>query len=252
MTGNQDIVHPALAGAARAAAQRLSYLGPILSSGSPLRAIENGVVLEVRLDSSPAAIVGEVRHQGAGDSLLAGVLDVFCDAIEGLPLREAADHGTIHVLERLRGGHPTSMVPGILTPRSAGSAFRICERLIRGILVQRGPSASTGTNFWNPVLSQAWRAQTAEQRIATLQPMIDAFRAARQLSPEDFYLVRIEKARRIVLGFGPNVRHERKGPLLRELERDLRRSTGDRLEIYMDEMKDDNAIRRLAPSGDLS
>jgi hypothetical protein len=249
MTADGDIIHPALADAARAASQRLGHGGAIAPENSAFQAVENGIALEMRLGSTAQAVVLEARHHGAGDPLQAGVLDVFCDVIEGLPLREAADHGTIHALDRLLGDQPTSIVRGILTPRGAGAAFRVCDRLVRKIFALHEPSAKAGANSWNPALSQEWRGKNVDQRGATLDPLIGAFRATHELATEDFYLVRIEKARRIVMGFGPRIGHERKGPLLRQLERTLRRSTGDQLEIYMDEMKDDNVLRRLAPPG---
>jgi hypothetical protein len=249
MTADGDIIHPALADAARAAFKRLAHGGAVPAAHFTFQAVEDGIVLETRLESSAKAVVLEARHHGAGEPLQAGVLDVFCEVIEGLPLREAADHGTIHALDRLCGDQPTGIVRGILTQRGAGSAFRVCERLIRKILLLHEPSSQAGTNFWNPVMSQEWRSKNADQRAATLGPMIDAFRTAHQLQAEDFYLVGIEKARRVVMGFGPRIGHERKAPLLRQLEQNLRRSTGDQLEIYMDEMKDDNVLRRLAPPG---
>ena len=160
-------------------------------------------MLETRLELTASAVVLEARHHGAADPLLAGVLDVFCEAIEGLPLREAADHGTIHALDRLRGDQLTSIVRGILVPRGAGAAFRVCDRLIRKILVLHEPSAKAGTNFWYSALSQQWRGKNADQRSATLEPMIDAFRAAHQLAAEDFYLVRIRESAAYPSGVRP-------------------------------------------------
>ncbi len=259
MTGEQGIVHPAFADAARAAAKRAMRRGSVTPEQAELvyTAAENGLTLGVRVESTTRNLVREARHDGADDAVLVGIVDVFCQSIEGLPLREAADHGTIHALDRLREDRPTSVVAGILTPRSAGSAFGVCDRLIRRILAdhETATKAKPTDNFWIPALSKAWRGQSADQRLATLQPLIEIFRTERQLEAEDFYLAEIEKTQRIIVGFGPRIGVDKKPPLLREFERQIRKITGDRLEVYMEEMKDDNALRRLGPTepaGDVS
>lgn len=243
-----DIIHPALAALACTAAALPSHRGTsVAEPGEPAYAArENGVVLSLRLGAPPHQSIERARYDGATDAILIGILETFCCAIEGLPLREAADHGTIHALSRLRDNQPIRAVPGILTPQSAGSGFVLCDRLIRRILAEQGGAKSQSTaNFWNPPLSERWRAQSAEQRKANLEAIAAAFRKARQLNPSDFYLAGIDRTIRVFVGFGPNVTPEKKPCLLREFEGQVRKITGSRLEVYVEEMKDHNAIRRL-------
>jgi hypothetical protein len=248
------LVLPAFAAAARAAAATASRERPLIpGTGRIFRSTENDVTLEVRIDQRPGetrdANVVEARHLGARDESLRGVLEVFCATIEGLPLREAADHGAIHALEKLRGDVlVTRPVSGILTPRSAGTAFVCCERLIRAILAQYSmeTGARNTANFWNPALSAAWRAMSDPERVASLQPIIERFRTSHQLSEDDIWVAAIEKARRIVIGFGARVDYREKPMLLMHLELEIRKQTGDKLELFMSEAKDSNPIRRLA------
>lgn len=247
------MLHPAFAAAAAAAATQLAREGEITSAtaGVLYRANDDDVYLAVRV-GGPAGrqIVEEARHSGASDPLVLGTLDVFCQVIEGLPLQEAADHGSIHALERIRGDSLAMPVEGILTPRSAGGAFSLCEHLIRDILAQHQAATGDKTtqNFWNPPLSASWRAKSADERLAALQPLVSRFVADNNLNAGDLQITEIEKARRIVVKFGSGLRHEQKPILLMQFERHVRRATGDRLEVYMEEMKDNNQIRRLGPN----
>lgn len=234
---------------------REGNLPPDATGGPAYQATENGVTLLVRLDTSGGRPrVAAARHGGAMDAALRGVLDTFCRLIEGLPLQEAADHGAIHTLEALRNAQSPNPVPGVLTPRSAGHAFACCEKLMRDILRQH--QADTGKqdtrNFWNPPLSDEWRSASDEQRIAILQPQIVAFRSAHGLIDQDIWVAAVEKVRRVIVGFGPAVAYDRKPRLLMELELEVRKATGDRLEFFMDEKTDINKMRRLGPSEESS
>jgi hypothetical protein len=218
--------------------------------GETYAATENGLTLRLRVRKPRDRwTVIEARHSGATDPLLRGVIDTFCQVVEGLPLQEAADHGAIHALERLRGDPLARPIPGILTPRSAGTAFTSCERLIRSILAQleAQDGAQDHANFWNPALSAYWREMSDAARIAALQPVIESFRGAHGLAADDLWVDRIEKARRVIIGFSAKVGYTAKPSLLMRLEVDIRQTTGNRLELFMAEAKDSNAIRRLTP-----
>ena len=247
-----ELIHPAFAAAALAAASSPRHEGALGTAAGPTyRAEEAGTALMLRLakPGNPSWIVAEARYLGAGSEALIGVLETFCAAIEALPLREAADHGAIHALERLRGDALARPVMGIVTPRSAGAAFVCCERLVRAILAQHAAATGDGStaNFWSPGLSSAWRSRSDGERIAVLEPIMRKFRAERHLSEDDIWIAAIEKTRRVVTGFGPAVDYREKPGLLMRLEVEMRRVTGDALELFMSETKDSNPIRRLAP-----
>lgn len=243
-------VHPDLLPALHTVTARLEYAGPLGADGGTHYAVTTPeATLAVSVGPAPSWTVRAARHSGARDDALRRLLDVLCRAIEGLPLREAADHGAIHTLERLHQASPSLAIRGIVTVRSAGAGFLICETLIRDILHEHERRAGPVPiqNFWNPPLSEAWRRMDTAARLATLKPIVDEFRAAAGLGENGLWLVRIERMARIVVGFGAAIGHEQKPILLRKLESAIRRKTGDRLELYMEEMKDDNTIRRLQP-----
>lgn len=248
-------IHPALAGVAAVAAQQPTKAGEavVADMGSVYSASDDGVTLSVSLVRGRKDwLVHEARYRAADGATpeLKGVLEIFCGTIEGLPLQEAADHGTIHVCERLREKVPQPLVGGIHTPRSMGLAFRRCDRLIRDVLAQY--RATTGDketrNFWNPALSKEWRLKSTEQQIETLRPIIESFRKFAGAGEDDIWVSRIEKLRRVIVDFGENVDASRKPVMLLHLEQTVRRATGERLEFYMEELKDNNRIRRLGTS----
>ncbi|MGH6977242.1 MAG: hypothetical protein ACREED_09465 [Stellaceae bacterium] len=250
MSAIAEVVHPDLLPALHSVAARLEYAGTLGENGGTHYAITiPEATLAVSVGPAPSWTVRAVRHAGARDEELQRLLDVLCRAIEGLPLREAADHGAIHALERLHDATPSLAIRGIVTVRSAGPGFFICETLIRGILREHERRAGPVPieNFWNPPLSEAWRRMDTGARLATLKPIVGEFRAAAGVGENDLRLVRIERMARIIVGFGAAVGHDQKPILLRKLEAAIRRKTGDRLELYMEEMKDDNTIRRLQP-----
>jgi len=244
-------VHPALVSAARELARHATKAGDVTVAehGRSYSATEDGVTLSVCLVRGRGSwTVAQARYRVPGDAAeLTGVLEAFCRAIEGLPLQEAADHGAIHACNGLRASVPQPLVAGIHTPRSMGAAFMRCERLMRAVLAQyRTVSDDRETrNFWNPALSQQWRLKTAEQQLESLRPVVENFRKSQGLAESEIWVARIEKMRRVVIDFGESVDAARKSALLMDLERAVRTATGERLELYMEELKDNNRIRRL-------
>lgn len=245
-------LHPALASAAAGAAREPTRAGDAaaMSRARLYSATDAGVTLSVWLVRGRTGWqVAEARYRLAENATpeLKGTLETFCHAIEGLPLQEAADHGTIHTCERLREAVAEPLVEGIHTPRALGAAFARCDRLIRSILAQyRSATGDQETrNFWNPALSQDWRLKTIEQRMEILRPIMEDFCTSQGGARSDMWIARIEKMRRVVIDFDNAVDSARKPALLRGLERAIRHATGERLELYMEELKDNNGIRRL-------
>jgi hypothetical protein len=245
-------IHPALADAAAAAAALPTKAGEAVAADGEraFSAVDCGVTLSVSLRRGRQSwLVAAARYRAGDDAPTAfkGVLEVFCRVIEGLPLQEAADHGAIHAAERLRQTKPQPLVDGIHTPRSLGALFGRCEGLIRDILAQY--RAATGDretrNFWHPALSKEWRLQSTAQQIETLRPILEAYRKAEGLGEDDMWISRIEKMRRVLVDFGEGVDGNRKPSMLMHLEQAVRDATGERLEFYMEELKDNNRIRRL-------
>ena len=202
----------------------------------------DGVTLTLDLDASTKALsICAARHDAAGEAR--AVLDALCSIIIGRPIQEAADHGVIHVM----GQMAPAKVPGILTPRNAGPAFLIAERLLRRAFAAAQDKYGIGyrENRWNSRPGTAWVAKSEAEQAAILKRSINAFLRERGRKAGDLWITGIEKSRRVTVAFAAEVPCVLKPEMLLSLERCIRKDTGEPLELFMEEMKDANKIRRL-------
>lgn len=231
--------------------------GAVDSIESPVRAASKGGAGEKRLraedDGRRLTLVlrrgriASARHEGVSDPAEARVFDAFCQVLEGLPIQEAADHAGHHVMARLRAPGEAPPVPGIVTPWNADSLYRRPMHLIRRIRADYAtgrPEASV-ENFWNPAISKDWLRLDEAAQLARIDGILGEFLADRGLSPGSLVAVGVEHNIRVLLAFSQAVGYERKPALLMAFERALRTRTGDRLEVFAEEMADGNRIRRL-------
>ena len=211
-------------------------------------AAEEGVSLTVAISmgDGPARVVA-ARHCGATQPWLRAACESFCRLIEGLPLQEAAEHGAIQLVDRLRGPEQPAPVPGILTPRNSGAMFTFVEHLIRAIYAQH--LANTGEkpapSNWNSPLPAGWARLPKDEQISLLRPVIASELEHEGFTSDDVWINDIHRGLRVTMAFGPHVSAQRKPTLLMKLERCMRLTTGARLEVYAQEMRDQNVIRRL-------
>ena len=246
MTDSFDRVHPAFRAAVAAAADALCRDGALEAANGAerLAAAENGTSLQLLVRRGK---ILRAAHEGAGDPAQRAVLDVFCLAVEGLPMQEAADHGGHHTLARLRDSEATAPVPGIVTPCNADLLFQLPARLLRAAHAdyRAGHEIRSVENFWNPTISKAWLRLDEAAQIARLETVLSRFLVDEGLEAGDACVVGVENNIRIVLAFAESVAYDRKPPLLMDFERRVRAATGDRIEVFAEEMKDTNRIRRL-------
>ncbi len=207
---------------------------------------EAGVCLSVTVNGATKRhVILRARHSGGQSPRDARVFDQLCKIIEGRPLQEAADHGAIYTAEALPGDCAT--VPGIGTPHNAGPPFRLAERLMRKIhaLARERFHVEDRENTWYSQPRSEWLAMNEAAQAAQVKPIVADSLRRQGLSENDAWICRIERGTRITIAFSNQVSYAQKPKLLMELERRLRRETGDPLELFMDEMKDGNKIRRL-------
>jgi hypothetical protein len=242
-----DQVHPLFRAALEAAGQAACREGapsPAEEGEELLEAAEEGTRLQVVVKRGK---ILRAAHQGAEDPAARAVLDVFCQTIEGLPLQEAADHAGHHMVARLRNGVDTRPVPGILTPWNADPLFHPPIRLLRRILADHRERHGIESleNFWNPTISKDWLRLDEGAQCARLEAMLADFLAEQGLVEGDMQVVGVERNIRVLLAISGDLDYRRKPSLLLAFERKLRAATGDRLEVFAEEMKDDNKLRRL-------
>jgi hypothetical protein len=215
-----------------------------VSGEERLRAEENGRCLTLSLRKGK---VVNAAHEGVTDPAEREVFDAFCRVLVGLPIQEAADHAGHHVMAAQHDPDQARPVPGIVTPWNADPLFQRPMRMIRRIRADyaaRRPSASV-ENFWNPTISKDWLRLDEAKQLACVDEILSAFLAERGLVSGNLVAVGIENNIRVLLAFSEEVGYAHKPALLMDFERKLRTATGDRLEVFAEEMADENRLRRL-------
>lgn len=236
----------------RQASGRLQHAGALPTDGTLVRyeAAEDGLALAVMVDPSRNIIV-HARHAG-GDLVQQAVLDTLCRAIEGTTVQEAADHGAIKALYAVVDRSQKRPVAGILLPRNANFAFAAAERLVRRLhaTYRAASGEELRPNEFMTLPSGTWQSKSSDEKRSTLAAAVFGFATDRGLPPDSLHLERIERDLlaqdiRIVITIGDQVPGGDKPALCRALERHLKDGVEATLQLYVEEVKDRNAIRRL-------
>jgi hypothetical protein len=200
----------------------------------------DGRVLSLELDGGT---IVRAMFTGAKDAIETGVLETLCAAIEGLPIDEAADHGAIRAEAHLRD-QSDRPVSGIVTPRAAGEVFAMAEKLMRKARASHGTPRAR--NEHDNALSESWRSAKESVRRDLLARAIETFCRARGMSSADVQVTAIEHDVRVVVTLPDSLPPNEKPKFAMDLERAIRHDVDPRLELYAEELKDKNKLRRLA------
>jgi hypothetical protein len=237
--------------AALAALDPRPHEGDITVDGAVQLAVSHGdAVLDVWVDT--AQRVASARHRG-GSLETRALLEAACEAIEGLPLREVADHGGHHLELALRGRGEPRLVPGILSPANADPRVAAAVRTLRSLVHQfstRVAPVAVRSDFVPPV-SQRWATASPADRESMTKAALASIALALGFGNGAIELAHIQGDRRIVVSFSPEVPVARRPALLFDIERGLKSSVEDGLSVYMEEMTDKNRLRRLAQIGEI-
>lgn len=219
--------------------------------GRRIEAVEDGASL-VLLVRATDNVIAAARHAGGGSEVRRALLEGFCAQIEGVPIQEAADHGSVRLLNSLRNRNQVRPVSGILMPRNTHPDFVLLEHLIRR--ARDGYAALAGLtdrqNFYEVPPSSAWLARTDQQRTLAVTESIRAFATGHGLSADAITLRELtndiqKHPVRLFVSFDPDLDPDRKPVLARALEGHLKDRVEWRLELHNEEMHDANRLRRL-------
>ena len=216
----------------------LAFEGKIDEEGGlvMVQAAADGAILALLVE--PAAnLIRMARHRDAATPEPAALLDRFCALIEGLPILEASDHGTIRLEARLRDRAARRPVPGVLSPEAAWSGFALPRALIRGALAAyRGKTGfSSRDNDFDPGAAAEWMGLDDKARRQRLAALID---------PAEATVTAIEHDVRVVVRFAAAMAGCDKQRQMMKMEQAIKAGAEPRLELYLEELKDANIIRR--------
>lgn len=234
-------------------------LGEIASRSSPqhegtldgagiYKAEEDGVILALKI-SEKTKLIEQARHRGVVSPEGKALFDLICDIVEGLPIQEAAEHALIKAEYHLRLQTGAEPVRGIVTPRNADAIFQQPLRLLRSIYAnfKKAAGEKEQINFFDRPPSATWMGLSEAERVQKVSNFV-ATRYSAALPKETILTVsRIdgEGGFRVFFTWEGEAPSAVKGAYLMKLERALRDHVEPRLEIFLEEWKDQNTKRRL-------
>jgi len=162
-------------------------------------------------------------------------------------LLEATYHGALRLEHRLRPGSSRPL-RGIVLPRAVHPHFALVEELLRGALASyrelSGFDVTRGQYDDRP--RPDWLAASLEQRKQRLEAALAQVLPSFGLEASDASVVSIRYDVRVELGLSEAWKKLDQPRLVMALERELQARVDPRLEVYVQELKDKNQLRRLA------
>jgi hypothetical protein len=245
-------LQPMLAEALRAATASFTHEGEAPAAGAKLRiesVSENGAV---SLAVGDGDIIRAARHNGVQPAVRRGLLELMCREIEGRTVQDAADHGAVLVIHRLRQRVESRPAPGILLPANAGTEVIAALEMLRGACrkYQEQSSGERKPNFFERGPSAAWQALPAADKVRKAAEAISTFCRAEGKGATAVRLDHVEKdihGHEIRIIIQADAAAEREGVpfFLRRLERFLKANLEEALQVYLEPVKDKNVLRRL-------
>ncbi|MEE9384521.1 MAG: hypothetical protein V3V08_14040 [Nannocystaceae bacterium] len=205
-----------------------------------------GTRLWLEVDSATHRIV-RAGYDGEASEGRAGILAVLCGNVAGIPIQEASDHGIARVELILRGDRDRRPVSGVVLAEFLDPDFGLAQDLLREARRKYGLAAdlSDSQNDYEHAPCDAWLALSDEQRRARITAVFDGFCRDRSMLPATLSFVGLQSSVRVVAsltGLGASGRSR----VATAVERRLKDELEPRLELYFEELRDKNALRRLA------
>jgi len=204
--------------------------------------------VRLRLLANPSSqLISSAGFTGAAGEVSRGLLEALSELAPGLTVHELADHGAIHLEAALRDLASAKAHSGIRLARAADPAFRWIEALTRAALVdwraKTGYAASANEFDFSP--RPQWLAAEEPERRAWLAQAIIETGQTEGLEVSGVAINRIEYNVRVVLNLPDAMPRRAKEHMLLCLEKGIKSRVDPRLEVFGEELKDRNVIRRL-------
>lgn len=246
--------HPSLKNGLARRLAALQYEGATAEETPDAVRIAAGAgAMELVLSVSPdTGLIRAAGHRGGREPIERAVLDTLCDVAIGTPVDDAAEHGLIRALAALTDPDQPRGVAGISLPINADPAFLPVLQAVRAIrddYRRRFPRPDAYNEFDLPP-SRSWSETDAAARKTGLDAGTAAFIAAEGLQEHAIQVLRLDndlhgRPVRAVVTFAEEIPPRDKPRLMRALERSLKVNVERTLQLHHEQLKDQNAIRRL-------
>ncbi len=201
----------------------------------------NGWTIDLTLENGAIATASIRWDNEASDAVF---LTTLSHSLKGMSLREARDHGVQYACAALKAAGKGTKVAGIVIPANYSETSREVVKALRTAIDSATPPKPADWNFEDHGLSDAWRRNSTEQRTQQLEALFKEYLQASGL-PDGVSVADIDQYDRVFILFDEGFSVAQKSSVLMQLERHVRRATGERIELFVSEMKDNNRIRRL-------
>lgn len=207
---------------------------------------QDSCTLELVVAGNEHVIIGS--SFSAPDQVRQLLLGELCRLVLGLPLLEACYHGALRLEHRSRPASLGRPLSGIVLPRAVHPLFGLAEDLLRGALANyrkvSGFDVTLGQYDDRP--RAEWLAASLEERKRLLEVALGQLLPGLGLEAADVSVVSIRYDVRVELGLSEAWKQLDQPRLVMAMERELQARVDPRLEVYVQELKDKNQLRRLA------
>lgn len=210
--------------------------------GAPfhLTSHDNGWDIAIEVAAGGVILAATVRWNDKGAD--AGFLASLSRRLVGMTLREARDHGVQYACLDAKQG--AAAVSGVVLPANHSPTSRAAERALRTTIDSAKPPDPTQWNFEDRGFSPAWSRLPEAERLRRIETLMAAYLESAG-HPGALTVTEIDKYDRVFVQFQPEFPLTLKPRMLMQMEHHIRTATGERIELFVSEMKDNNRIRRL-------
>lgn len=205
-----------------------------------------GITLMALID--PAThLIQKVSYQGATSVAQRGLLEALCTLLVGMTIQEASDHAVIYLEYELRDPTQKPPVTGIVIPQNAHSIFQLPLQLTRSLLAhyrQLTGYAST-ENFFDRAPSAAWLALTRDEKLVRLRTVLSELCSHLDLPASTVEIISLDGKDKVTIRFHGDFTGAAQQQYIMKLEDGFKQKIDRKLQLYTEEMKDLNIIRRL-------
>ena len=189
--------------------------------------------------------------------LLTGLCEVLGSFSINLPYKEFFEHGMLKVMHKLVEETKNFKIDGILLANNLGPEFVIMNNLIASTKFKFEDHSNlmfndfNNINFYDSPPKEIWLEKTKADREKNLFEMISFFEKNNNLQENSILFLKIDNDLnnwpiRIYVSIDEDkINILSKPKYIRELEEFLRKKLDNKLQIYYEESKDQNKIRRL-------
>ncbi len=233
----------------------LAHQGSILEDGDNLliRSTKDGISLFGAINTASHQI-RRARFSGTNKTVEAGLLEGLCEIIEGLPIQEASDHGLIKLEHEFREPSAGRGVKGIVNVFNYPPMFDLPRVLLRDLYETyvKKTGYRPGDNFYHPSVTQKWKAVPDQEKATAISGVFKQLLKKKGTAysglPLELHVMGIEHHHKLNIGIGGDIAPAVRAKLYMDFETELRRELDPGMEVFSQNVKDHNAIRRLKVS----